>query len=89
VKRPKLRKPASVATKKMRKEAQKRLGQQISSMLAHPTECVACKKEFDRTVETVKTWHVRVAEESKTVELMCPLCWDTLIENKDSINHGV
>ena len=40
----------------------------------HPTECCVCERTFERTRETVKTWHVVVHEER--VRLTCPSCWD-------------
>ena len=72
----KLRKVNKAKRKKERKDAQERLAQKTSFLLDHPMECCLCKKPFERTHETVKTWMVTASEEKQTVYLTCPPCWD-------------
>ena len=76
--RPKIRKVNTNKRKKERKAATKRLAEQTSTFLKHPTECCLCHEPFERTKETVKTWQVVVRE--KRVRLTCPECWDTISE---------
>ncbi len=73
--RPKLRKVNRAKRKEDRRSAQERMATQASLMLEHPTECCVCKKPFERTQETVKTWQVTVIQEKKVVRLTCPSCW--------------
>ena len=76
--KPKLRKVNIKKRKKERKEASARLAEQTAKMMQHPKECCACKTTFERTKETVKTWHVMVHEER--VRLTCPNCWGIIKE---------
>ena len=40
-------------------------------------ECLACKKEFDKTDrKMVESWNVVVREGEEKVNLYCPKCWD-------------
>lgn len=78
--RPKIRKVNTAKRKKEAKEVQKKLALQASLMMKHPKECVVCKDPFERTHETIKTWHVTVIEEKKKVHLTCPKCWQTISE---------
>ena len=43
-----------------------------------PDECLTCRKPFDKKDrEMVSSWYVVVKNESKTVNLYCPSCWQT------------
>ncbi len=80
----KLRKVNTKKRKQDRKDAEERLAARISLMQAHPTECCLCHTAFERTHETVKTWHVTIKEEK--VHLTCPSCWGTIkkvVESRD------
>ena len=55
-----------------RKKARKALAEAASLMLDHPKECVLCKKEFERTAQSVQEWKVTVHE--TRVHLTCPVC---------------
>ncbi len=71
--RPKIRKVNTNKRKKERKAATKKLEEQAKALLDHPKECCVCNQPFERTKETVETWHVVVREER--VRLTCPTCW--------------
>ena len=71
--RPKLRKANPKKRKKKRARAEQLLQKQAAAILSHPKECCVCATPFERTQETVKTWHVFVREEK--VRLTCPTCW--------------
>ena len=69
--------------KRERREAQAGLKRRMTAFLDHDKECCVCKTEFERNLETVKTWHVVVNEDR--VRLTCPKCWGIIektLENK-------
>ena len=69
----KLRKSKSKARKGREQKAMAAIERQAKLIAEHPTECCLCDRPFERTTETVKTWHVVVNEER--VRLTCPPCW--------------
>jgi hypothetical protein len=77
-----VKKLRKVVTKKGKtaKAAQRRVAEQAALMMKQPTECCLCRAPFERTQETVKTWHVTVLQEKKVVRLTCPTCWKTVNE---------
>ena len=66
--KPKKKKRAS-----KRAAAMEKVERQAKLFASHPTECCLCDRPFERTPETVTTWHVVVNEER--VRLTCPACW--------------
>jgi len=66
-----LRKKKSKASKYTKAMAE--VERKAKLIAAHPTECCLCDRPFERTAETVKSWHVVVNEER--VRLTCPPCW--------------
>mgnify|MGYP001363996515 CR=1 FL=1 len=80
----KIRKINTNKRKKERKDAKERLQKQTAAFLDHPQECSACKAKFERTHETVKTWHVMVTE--GRVRLVCPRCWGIVEERLEQEN---
>jgi len=74
----KLRKVAAGKRKRDAAAATNALQRKTASMLRHPKECCVCKSIFERTHETVKSWHVVVREER--VRLTCPRCWQIIEE---------
>jgi len=72
----KLRKVDTNKRKRERKDVKKALERKAAMFLNHTKECCVCQQPFERTKETVKTWHVVVREER--VRLTCPPCWDTV-----------
>jgi len=76
----KLRKVDKGKRKKQRKDAQKKMEEQVSLLSNHPKECCVCKKLFTRNHDTVKNWMVTIVSEKKKVHLTCPDCWDTVKE---------
>ena len=72
----KIRKVNKEKRKQQRKDAQKRMEEQISLFSEHPKECCVCKDEFKRNRTTVKTWQITIRE--KRVRLTCPKCWDII-----------
>ena len=76
--KPKIRKVDTNKRKKERKSAQAALQKQTAALLDHPKECCVCDTHFERTKETVKTWHVVV--NGSRVRLTCPGCWGMIQE---------
>jgi hypothetical protein len=70
--KPKIRKVDANKRKKKRKDAQAALQKQTAALLDHPKECWVCDAHFERTKETVKTWHVVV--NGSRARLTCPKC---------------
>jgi len=60
--------------KRERREATAALQKQAAAFLDHARECCVCTTPFERTQETVSSWHVSVIE--GRVRLACPDCWD-------------
>jgi hypothetical protein len=69
--------------RKQRRTAEKMMGEeavkQVSLMLNLPTECLTCKKEYDKkSKEMAMTWFVEVFSEQRRVDLYCPECQASL-----------
>lgn len=60
-------------SKRTHEEAMAAAERQAKLIASHPKECCLCDRPFERTPETVQTWHVVVNEER--VHLTCPPCW--------------
>jgi ribosomal protein L44E len=65
--------------RKERRTAEKQMGKEnmekINLMLNLPTECLTCKKSYDKlSKEMAMTWFVEVFNELKRVDLYCPEC---------------
>ena len=57
------------------KVAGKDAASKIDLMLSIPSECLTCKKPYDKTSkEMAMTWTVKVYESLKRVDLFCPEC---------------
>ena len=80
----KLRKVNQRKRKQRRKEAQAALERQTAMLLDHPTECCVCHTQFERTQQTVTSWHVTTREDR--VRLTCPACWQTINEALEKLN---
>ena len=64
--------------KKLAKEA----GFKVSLFNKLPNKCDNCSEAFDKkNKEMVQSWHVMTFEEPSRVNLICPPCWDTAIED--------
>jgi uncharacterized protein with PIN domain len=66
--------------RKERRTLQKKMGKEavstIDLMLNTGTECLTCKKPYDKTnKEMVRTWFVEVFSKQKKVDLFCPECY--------------
>ncbi len=83
----KLRKVNGAKRKQQRKDAQKRLEEELGVMLKHPTECCVCAAPFERTHESVKTWMITTTNERKTVRLTCPTCWSRVVETVEKFDE--
>jgi len=70
----KLRRIKPGQRKRERREATAALQKQAAAFLDHAQECCVCTTPFERSQETVKSWHVSVIE--GRVRLACPDCWD-------------
>jgi hypothetical protein len=82
---PKIRKFNAAKRKQTRKDAKKKMEEQMGLFAKHPTECCLCNTAFERTHETVKTWHVVIREER--VRLTCPECWGTFTEALEKVSR--
>lgn len=66
--------------RKQRRALGKELGKEATSsidlMLNLGSECILCKKMYDKKdKEMAKTWFVEVFKEKKQVDLYCPECY--------------
>ena len=73
-----------MSIKKIKRDNQKRIKKNLENEVQEKLnmfdklgeECLACKKEFDKTNrEMVETWNVVVREGEGIVNLYCPQCW--------------
>ena len=67
--------------RKQRRTLEKQMGkdntEKINLMLNIPTECLTCKKSYDKlNKEMARTWFVEVYNEQKRVDLYCPECYE-------------
>tara|TARA_R110002012_G_scaffold528_2_gene2465 strand:- start:8747 stop:8995 length:249 start_codon:yes stop_codon:yes gene_type:complete len=60
--------------KRERRDAEAALKKKTAAFLDHPQECCVCTTPFERTKETVSSWHVSVIE--GRVRMACPDCWN-------------
>lgn len=61
---------------KSHKDKQKDLKQKLNMFDRLPDHCLTCNCEFDRkNKEQVQSWFVVVKNETQTVNLYCPSCW--------------
>ena len=72
------------------KKAKKKMNQQLGLFDKTPSECMTCRKPYDKKLkEHVQTWRVVVREKEKRVHLYCPVCWEkaiNFIENMEKEN---
>jgi hypothetical protein len=66
--------------RKMKRNKKKSAEQELKNKLGLfdklGSECLACKKSFDKTCkEQVQTWNVVVRRDKGLVRLYCPQCW--------------
>jgi len=63
------------------KKFAKEVGFKVSLFNKLPNKCDNCSELFDKkNKEMVQSWHVMSFEEPARVNLICPPCWDTAIE---------
>jgi len=70
----KLRKTTPGKRKQERRDATAALEAKTEAFLDHSKECCVCTARFERTKETVSSWHVSVIE--GRTRLACPDCWE-------------
>jgi len=73
------------ANRKAKRNKKKKAEQEVKDTLGLfdkiPTECLTCKKSFDKkNKEMVTSWSVVVRKTEKMVRLYCPECWDMAIK---------
>ncbi len=62
---------------KSNKDKQKDLKQKLNMFDRLPDHCLTCNSPFDRkSKEQVQSWFVVVKNETQTVNLYCPECWN-------------
>ena len=84
----KLRKVDTKKRNAKHRDAAAALEKSASFLLSLPEECCVCQEKFERTNETVKSWHVTAFEERRIIRLTCPPCWDkieTLVKGKEDV----
>ena len=73
-----------MSIKKIKRDNQKRIQKNLENEVKEKLgmfdklgeECLACKKEFDKTNrEMVESWNVVVRQDEDKVNLYCPECW--------------
>ncbi len=75
---------------KAKKNAEKDLAAKVSLFGELGTECLTCKKSFDKMDrEQVTTWSVVVREREGKVNLYCPGCWDKAIDLVKEMKEGL
>lgn len=62
--------------KHLDKQKSEAMSEKITQFQSLPEQCLACLKPFDKkNKQMVMTWNVVVKEETNTVRLYCPDCW--------------
>lgn len=68
-------------TDKKYKDTQKDLKQKLNMFDRIPDHCLTCNSAFDKKdKEQVKSWFVVVKNETNTVKIYCPECWNKAIK---------
>jgi Zn finger protein HypA/HybF involved in hydrogenase expression len=74
------RKLRRAQAKKEKKLAEKELGIKVALFGKLGNKCLTCEKPFDKMDrEQVMSWNVVVKNETETVRLYCPQCWDNAV----------
>ena len=75
------RKLRRALAKKKKKLAEKELGVKVALFGKLGNKCLTCEKPFDKMDrEQVMSWNVVVKNETETVRLYCPDCWDNAVQ---------
>ena len=76
--------------KKRKREAQRDLAQKTALFGHLGDECLICNESFDKTdKEMVKSWYVIVREKEEKVNLYCPPCWNSALQNIQDIQKAM
>ena len=68
-------------SQKFAKQFTKQLKKQMKMMGSMSSECLACKRPFDKkSKEHAENWKVVVRKKTEQTNLYCPKCWDTAME---------
>ncbi len=83
-------KPPKKIKKNKLKAKEKDLNEKINMFNRLPDECLVCDAKFDKNnKEMVQDWYVVVRNETKTVKLYCPECWNRAKDLIEQIKtHG-
>jgi hypothetical protein len=81
------------ARKEKKRQAKREIQEKIGMFNKIPDHCLVCENPFDKkNKKMVLEWFVIVKNESKTVRLYCPDCWNRannlLSEWKGKIKEG-
>tara|TARA_R110000824_G_scaffold152071_1_gene323164 strand:- start:258 stop:596 length:339 start_codon:yes stop_codon:yes gene_type:complete len=75
---------------KKKKLAEKEMATKVALFGQLGTECLTCKKSFDKlNREQVTTWSVVVREQEEKVNLYCPDCWKKAVDLIKDMKEGL
>ena len=75
---------------KAQKKAEKKMAKKLMMFDMLDDECAACHKPFDKkSKEHATTWNVVVREQENKVNLYCPPCWESALQNIKEIQEAI
>tara|TARA_R100000808_G_C2074349_1_gene100601 strand:- start:320 stop:610 length:291 start_codon:yes stop_codon:yes gene_type:complete len=76
--------------KEKKKLAEKEMATKVAMFGNLGEACLICDKEFDKTdKEMVSSWYVVVREQENKVNLYCPPCWESALQNIKEIQEAI
>ncbi len=76
--------------KEQKKLAEKEMATKVAMFGELGESCLICEKDFDKTdKEMVSSWYVVVREQENKVNLYCPPCWESALQNIKEIQEAI
>ena len=76
--------------KEEKKLAEKEMATKVAMFGELGEACLICEKEFDKKDrDMVSSWYVVVREQENKVNLYCPPCWESALQNIKEIQEAI
>ena len=73
-----------------KKEAENALAATLNKFDRLNDKCLICEEKFDKTnKDMVKAWYVVVREKENKVNLYCPSCWESALQQIKDIQKAI
>ena len=76
--------------KEKKKLAEKEMATKTAMFGSLDDKCLICEEKFDKTnKDMVKAWYVVVREKENKVNLYCPSCWESALQQIKDIQKAI